>query len=171
MYTWYNGFKNTKHEHNQHIPPKCRQPFEGRCLIVLFYPVFVYMTMTARSWTNVWHTTFTKYTQMSVLQCGGCLNICICQLYWSIIRLYFNCDYTQSVWEQISNTNQFIKNAQPTGGSTVPKYPLRVYSEILMTFITRGQWNSDRSHSLVVMHHDNPQESESALYQHACKCV
>jgi len=28
--------------------------------------------MTARSWTNVWHTTWTKYTQMSVLQWGDC---------------------------------------------------------------------------------------------------
>jgi len=33
-----------------------------------------------RSWTNVWHITFTKYTQMSVLQSGGCLNMFVCQL-------------------------------------------------------------------------------------------
>jgi len=36
--------------------------------------------MTVRSWTNIWHITFTKYTQMSVLQCGSCLNIFVCQL-------------------------------------------------------------------------------------------
>jgi hypothetical protein len=112
--------------------------------------------MTARSWTNVWHTTFTKYTQMSVLQCGGCLTIFICQLCGNIICLYFNCDYTQPVWEQISNTNQFIQNVQPTGGRTVPTYPLRVYSEIPMTRIARSQRNADRSHSLVVIYHNNP---------------
>ena len=53
---------------------------------------------------------------MNVLLCGGCLNIFICQLCGNIICLYFNCDYTQPVWEQISNTNQFIQNVQPTGG-------------------------------------------------------
>ena len=41
--------------------------------------------MTTRSWTNVWHTTFTICTQMSVLQCGGCLNIFICQLCGKIV--------------------------------------------------------------------------------------
>jgi hypothetical protein len=127
--------------------------------------------MTARSWTNVWHTTFTKYTQMSVLQCGGCLTIFICQLCGNIICLYFNCDYTQPVWEQISNTNQFIQNVQPTGGRTVPTYPLRVYSEIPMTRIARSQHNADRSHSLVVVYHNNPQENENALCQHAFRCV
>jgi hypothetical protein len=127
--------------------------------------------MTARSWTNVWHTTYTKYTQMSVLQCGGCLTIFICQLCGNIIWLYFNCDYTQPVWEQISNTNQFIQNVQPTGGRTVPTYPLRVYSEIPMTRIARSQRNADRSHSLVVIYHNNPQESENALCQHASRCV
>jgi len=131
--------------------------------------------MTVRSWTKVWHTTFTKYTQMSVLQCGGCLNIFICQLCGNIICLYFNCDYTQLVWEQISNTNQFIQNVQPTGpgGRTVPTYPPRVYSEIPMTRITRGQRNHDvdRSHSLVDIYHNNPQKSESVLYQHVSRCV
>jgi len=127
--------------------------------------------MTARSWSNVWHITLTKYTRMSVLQCGDCLNIFIFQLCRNIIRQYFNCDYTQPVWEQISNTNQFIQNAQPTGGRTVPTYPLCVYSEIPMTRIARGQRYVDRSHSLVVIHHNNPQESESELCQHACKCV
>jgi len=119
--------------------------------------------MTTRSWTNVWLTTFTKYTQMSVLQYGGCLNIFICQSCGNIICLYFNCDYTQPVLEQISNTNQFIQNIQPTGERTVPTYPLRVYSEIPITRIARGQRNADRSHSLVVIYHNNPQESEVAL--------
>ena len=127
--------------------------------------------ITTRSWKNVWHTTFTKYAQMSVLQCGGCLNIFIGQLCGNIICLYFNCDYTQPVWEQISNTNQFIQNVQPTGGRTVPTYPLRVYSEIPMTRIARSQRNADRSHSLVVVYHNNPQENENALCQHAFRCV
>jgi len=96
----------------------------------LFLRVCVYMT--TRSWPNVWHTTFTKYTKESDLQYGSCLNIFICQLCGSIICLYFNCNYTQPVWEQISNTNQFIQNAQPTCGHAVWTYPLRVYSEILM---------------------------------------
>ena len=100
---------------------------------------------------------------MSVLQCGGCLTILICQLCANIFCLYFNCEYTQPVWEQISNTNQSIQNVQPTGGRTVPTYPLRVYSEIQMTRIARGQCNADRSHSLVVIYHKNPQESENAL--------
>jgi len=45
----------------------------------LYLRVCVYMT--TRSWTNVWHATFTKYTQMSVLQCGGCSNTFMCQLW------------------------------------------------------------------------------------------
>jgi hypothetical protein len=108
---------------------------------------------------------------MSVLQCGGCLTIFICQLCGNIICLYFNCDYTQPVFEQISNNNQFIQNVQPTGGRTVPTYPLRVYSEIPMTRIARSQRNADRSHSLVVVYHNNPQENENALRQHAFRCV
>ena len=70
---------------------------------------------------------------MSVVQCDSCLKIFIGQLCGNIIYLYCNCDDTQPVWEQISNSNQFIQNVQPTGGRTVPTYPLRVYSEIPMT--------------------------------------
>jgi len=111
--------------------------------------------------------------QMSVLQCGGFLSIFMCQLCGSIICLYFNCGYTQPVWdsEQISNTNQFIQHAQRMCGCAVPTYPLRVYSGNLMIRMARGQRNGDRSHPLVVMHHNNPQESETTLCQDACKCL
>jgi len=34
----------------------------------------------------------------------------------NIICLYSNCDYTQPVWEQISNTNQFIQKHTPRVG-------------------------------------------------------
>ena len=78
----------------------------------------------------------------------------------NLIYLYLNCDYTQPVWEQISNTNQFIQNAQLTFWRAVPTYPLRVYSEILMF---RGQRNGDRSHPFVVVDHNN--------CHHACKCL
>ena len=108
---------------------------------------------------------------MSVLLCGGCLNIFISQLCGNIVCLYFNCDYTQPVCEQISNTNQFIQNVQPTGRCTVPTYPLRVYSEILMTHIARGQRNADRSHSLVIIYHNNPQENKCVSYQHVSRCA
>ena len=83
---------------------------------------------------------------MSVLQRGVCLNILMCQLCGNTICLYINRNYTQPVSEQISNTNQFIQNVQSTG--TVWTYPLRVYSEIPMTRIARGQRNDDRSHYL-----------------------
>jgi len=85
----------------------------------------------------------------------------------NLIYLYFNCDYTQPVWEQISNTKQFIQNAQLTFRRAVPTYPLRVYSEILMFRIARGQCNGDRSHPS--LDHNNQQESENALCHHACK--
>jgi len=76
--------------------------------------------MTARSWSNVWHITLTKYTQIN--DNDVYTNECF-TMWWlfehfhisfvrNIIRQHFNCDYTQPVWEQISNTNQFIQNEQ-----------------------------------------------------------
>ena len=100
----------------------------------LFMRVCAYMT--TRSWTNVWQTTFSKYTQMSVLQCGDCLNIFTCQLCGNIIRMYFNNNFTQNVREQISRcTNWLIQNDTThvwACGSSIP--PTCVF------------WNPDDAH-------------------------
>ena len=88
----------------------------------------------------------------------------------NLIYLYLNCDYTQPVWEQISNTNQFIQNAQLTFGRAVPTYPLRVYSEILMFRIARGQRSGDRSHPLVVVDHNNRRSKTHCVIMRASVC-
>jgi len=82
---------------------------------------------------------------MSVLQYGGCLNIFICQLCGNIICLYFNDNYTQPVWELISNTNQFIQNVQPTGGRTVPTYPY--------VCILKSRWRTSLAVSAMLTDH------------------
>ena len=106
---------------------------------------------------------------MSVLQCGDCLNIFIFHLSETLFANILIA-ITRNLSGNRSQT-PISSYKMNNGGCTVPTYPLRVYSEIPMTRIARGQRNVDRSHSLVVTSHNNPQESESELYQHACKCV
>jgi len=72
IYTWCNGLKNTKHKKNQHSPPKSVLSLEGRCLIFLFYPVFVIPDFDGFNTVVLYHSH--KY------------------------KLYTHCDFISDVW-------------------------------------------------------------------------
>ena len=120
---------------------------------------------------------------MSVIQL--LLNIHIWVFYnVAVVWTYSNvsCEETLFAYILIAITRNLSGNRSQTPISSYKIYnprvgvrlqhnPLRVYSEIPMTRMSRGHRNTDRSHSLFVIYHNNPKESERIVQTSVQVCV